>query len=131
MTLVLRVLIGLWGLLFSALAMRGILNPQFFSDQFGVVGAGAAINSVRADFGALFLVAGGAALWAALDPRKAKLCYVSAALFGTALAARALGQTMGDPSNASIQQAMLIEAVSVALLIFAARQLAPKGGSYV
>jgi hypothetical protein len=55
MTLLLRILVGLWGLGFGLLAVRGILDPNVFLTQFGFQAPGASINSIRSDFGAFFL----------------------------------------------------------------------------
>jgi hypothetical protein len=123
MTLLLRILVGLWGLGFGLLAVRGILDPNVFLTQFGFQAPGASINSIRSDFGAFFLVSAVAALWAACKPEKAKLLYVPAALFGTALAGRALGLVLGDPASDANNQAMLVEGISTALMLFAANRL--------
>ncbi len=123
MKLVLRILVGLWGLGFGLLAVRGILDPKVFLDQFGIEGPGASINTIRSDFGAFFLVSAVCALWGAAKPEKAKLLYVPAALFGTALFGRLIGLGLGDPASAANNQAMIIEGVSVLLMLFAARRL--------
>lgn len=126
MKLILRILVGLWGLGFGLLAVRGIFDPAVFVAQFGIQGPGASINTIRSDFGAFFLVSSLAAIWAAWKPEKAKLLYVPAALFGTALAGRTLGLMFGDPASAANHQAMIVEGISVALMLFAANRLAPK-----
>lgn len=126
MTLILRMLVGLWGLGFGLLAVRGILDPVVFVAQFGIQGPGASINTIRSDFGAFFLVSAAAALWGAWKPAQAKLLYVPAALFGTALIGRALGLMMGDPASDANNQAMMIEGISVALMLFAASRFGAK-----
>lgn len=126
MTLILRIMVGLWGLGFGLLAVRGILDPNVFLGQFGFEAPGASINSIRADFGAFFLVSAVGALWGAWKPEKAMLLYVPAALFGTALIGRLLGLAMGDPASDANNQAMLIEGISVALMLFAAKRLGAK-----
>lgn len=126
MTLILRILVGLWGLGFGLLAVRGILDPAVFVAQFGIQGPGASINTIRSDFGAFFLVSAVAALWGAWKPAQAKLLYVPAALFGTALIGRVLGLMMGDPASDANNQAMIIEGVSAALMLFAANRLGTK-----
>lgn len=126
MTVALRILIGLWGLAFGLLGLRGILDPSVFIAQFGVQGPGASINTIRADFGAFFLVSAAGALWTAWRPHDAKLLYIPAALFGMALVGRLLGLALGDPASAANHQAMMIEGISVALLLFAARRLSVK-----
>ena len=126
MTLILRIIVGLWGLGFGLLAVRGILDPNVFLAQFGFQGPGASINSIRSDFGAFFLVSAVGALWGAWQPTKAKLLYVPSALFGTALVGRFIGLIMGDPASDANNQAMLIEGISVALMLFAANRLGAK-----
>ena len=123
MNLVLRILVGLWGLGFGLLAVQGILDPKVFTTQFGIEAPGASINSVRSDFGAFFLVSAVCALWPAWKPEKAKLLYVPAALYGTALFGRRSGLGLGDPASAANNQAMIIEGVSMLLMLFAARKL--------
>jgi Domain of unknown function (DUF4345) len=126
MTLILRIIVGLWGLGFGLLAVRGILDPNVFLAQFGFQAPGASINSIRSDFGAFFLVSAVGALWGAWKPEKATLLYVPAALFGTALVGRLIGLIMGDPASDANNQAMLIEGISVALMLFAANRLRAK-----
>ena len=126
MTLILRIIVGLWGVGFGLLAVRGILDPNVFLAQFGFQAPGASINSIRSDFGAFFLVAAVGALWGAWQPSKATLLYVPAALFGTALLGRLIGLIMGDPASDANTQAMLIEGISVALMLFAANRLRAK-----
>lgn len=126
MNMILRILVGLWGLGFGLLAVRGILDPNVFLAQFGFQAPGASINSIRSDFGAFFLVSAVGALWGAWQPSKAKLLYVPAALFGTAVAGRLIGLAMGDPASDANNQAMIVEAISVALMLFAANRLGAK-----
>ena len=123
MTILIRALAGLWGLAFTALAAQGVLDPATFTEGFGVSAEGHSVNSLRADFGAFFLVAGLGAIWGAARPADAKALWVPAALFGAALLIRTLGLALGDPSHPQITQAMVIEAVSVLFLLFAARHL--------
>jgi hypothetical protein len=126
MNMILRILVGLWGFGFGLLAVRGILDPNVFLTQFGFQAPGASINSIRADFGAFFLVSAVGALWGAWQPSKAKLLYVPAALFGTALAGRVIGLAMGDPASDANNQAMIVEAISLGLMLFAANRLGAK-----
>ena len=126
MNVILRIAVGLWGLGFGLLAVRGLLDPNVFIAQFGFQGPGASINTIRADFGAFFLVSVVGALWGAWQPTKAKLLYVPAALFGTALLGRLLGLALGDPASDANNQAMIVEGISVALMLFAANRLGAK-----
>lgn len=123
MTLILRIIIGLWGIGFGLLALRGLIDPQVYVTQFGIEAKGASINTLRADFSAFFLVSAICAVWAAVKPEKAVLLYVPAALYGTALAGRLFGLAMGDPVASATTQAVTVEAISTLLLLFAARQL--------
>jgi hypothetical protein len=116
MTIALRIIISLWGLAFGLLAIRGLIDPQVYVDQFG-------INTLRADFSAFFLVSAACALYAAAKPEKAVLLYVPATLYGTALAGRLFGLAMGDPLAPATTQAITVEAVSMVLMLFAARRL--------
>jgi hypothetical protein len=97
MNLVLRILVGLWGLGFGLLAVQGIIDPKVFTTQFGIEAPGGSINSVRSDFGAFFLVSAVCALWAAWLTGKGKAALCPAALYGTALAGRLIGLGLGDP----------------------------------
>lgn len=126
MNIILRIIVGLWGLGFGMLAVRGMLDPNVFLAQFGFQAPGASINTIRADFGAFFLVSAIGALWGAWQPTKANPLYVPAALFGTALLGRLLGLVMGDPSSDTNNQAMIIEGISVDLMLFAANRLGAK-----
>ena len=127
MALALRALVALWGLFFGMMAVRGIVDPQFFTENFGVVGEGMARNALRADFGTFFLVSGVAALWAAIQPNRAQLLLVPATLFGTAFILRLFGVAMGDTANVP---AMVIEAVSVLLLFTAYKVLGRSAGAF-
>jgi Domain of unknown function (DUF4345) len=126
MNMILRIIVGLWGLGFGLLAVRGILDPNVFLAQFGFQAPGASINTIRADFGAFFLVSAVGALWGAWQPSKARLLYIPAVLFGTALAGRLIGLALGDPASDANNQAMIVEGISVALMLFAANRLAAK-----
>ena len=126
MNMILRIAVALWGVVFGLLAVRGILDPNIFLAQFGFQAPGASVNSIRADFGAFFLVPSVCALWGALQPTKAMLLYVPAAMFGTALLGRLLGLAMGDPASDANNQAMIFEGISVALMLFAANRLGAK-----
>ncbi|PKQ00889.1 MAG: hypothetical protein CVT74_01885 [Alphaproteobacteria bacterium HGW-Alphaproteobacteria-13] len=114
---ILRGAVLLWALLFAIVGVQGILNPATFAETFGIGIEGAAANSVRADMSAFFLVAAGGAAIGALVPGWTRALLVPAALYGTALVGRLLGAGLGDVVDSGIVQAMIIEALSVALLL--------------
>lgn len=114
---VLRGAVLLWAALFAIVGVQGILDPASFTDMFGIGIDGRAANTVRADLSAFFLVAAGGAAIGALAPGWTRALLVPAALYGTALLGRLLGAASGDLIDASIIQAMIIEALSVALMV--------------
>lgn len=113
---VLRGAVLLWAVFFSILGVQGVLDPHVFTDTFGIVVDGGAANTVRADLSSFFLVAAGGAAVGALVPGWTRALLVPAALYGTALVGRLIGAAMGDFVNPGIVQAMIIEALSVALM---------------
>lgn len=117
MNWVLRGAVLLWAAFFTILAVQGVLNPATFTDAFGIAIDGVAANTVRADLSAFFLVAAGGAAVGALIPGWLRALLVPAALYGTALVARLFGAAMGDLVDAAIVQAMIVEALTVALMI--------------
>ena len=114
---IVRGLLALWGIFFGWMGVSGLIDPQTLVDTFGVSGDAMAMNTIRADFSAFFLMAGGAACWAALRPEHAKVLLVPIAAFGLALGGRILGIMLGDPFAGSVRQSVVVEAVSVLLLI--------------
>ena len=114
---ILRGAVLLWALLFAIVGVQGILNPATFGETFGIGIEGTAANTVRADLSAFFLVAAGAAAIGALMRGWTHALLVPAALYGTALIGRLLGAGLGDAVDSGIVQAMIIEALSVALLL--------------
>lgn len=120
---ILRGAVLLWALLFVIVGVQGILDPATFTKTFGIGIEGTAANSVRADMSAFFLVAAGGAAIGALMPGRANALLVPAALYGTALLGRLVGAGLGDIVDSGIVQAMIIEALSVALMLGAWRVL--------
>lgn len=114
---IVRGLIALWGIFFGWIGVSGLIDPQTYVDTFGISGDTAAMNTIRADFSAFFLMSGGAACWAALRPEHAKVLLVPIAAFGLALAGRLLGLMLGDPFAGSVRQSIVVEAVSVLWLV--------------
>ncbi|MBL9069073.1 MAG: hypothetical protein JNM03_03700 [Sphingopyxis sp.] len=113
---VLRGAVLLWALFFLIVGARGLLDPASYTETFGIIVDGPATNTIRADLSSFFLVASGAAAIGALVPGWLRALLVPAALYGTALAGRLFGVASGDPVNSGIVQAMIIEALSVALM---------------
>lgn len=114
---VLRGAVVLWALLFTIIGVEGLLDPATYMARFAIGIDGVAANTVRADMSAFFLVAAGAAYVGALVPGWLRALLVPAALFGTALAGRLIGLAGGDVVSGDIFQAMIIEALSVALML--------------
>lgn len=114
---VLRGAVLLWALFFLIVGARGLLDPASYTETFGIIVDGPATNTIRADLSSFFLVASGAAAIGALVPGWLRALLVPAALYGTALAGRLFGAASGDPVNSGIVQAMIIEALSVALML--------------
>lgn len=127
MTMIVRGMLLLWAAAFGLLGLRGLIDPAVFTAQFGLIGDIArdpgAANTLRADFAAFFLVAAGGAVVGALRRGWARALWVPAALFGTACLCRALGLALGDTMSASVQTAMIVEALTAVLMIGAARLL--------
>lgn len=120
---ILRGILILWAAFFGLTGMQGLLSPEPYFELFGVTGGETGINTLRADLSAFFLVSAAGALIGALRPGASRALLVPAALFGTALAGRAVGVVLGDPLTAQITQAMIAEAISTALMLGAMWQL--------
>lgn len=121
---IIRGILLLWAAFFGYLGLTGLANPAVFTETFGVTGDASALNTVRADFAAFFIVSGACAAWGALRPEHARILLVPAMLFGAALIGRAVGVSLGDPLSDGVKQSMIVEALSVALLLGSARWLA-------
>lgn len=119
----LRGVLLLWAAFFGLVGAGELISPTPYFDMFGVTGSATAINAVRADLSAFFLVAAGGAIIGALRPGASRALLVPAALFGTAFLGRAVGLAVGDTINTAITQAMIAEALSVALMLGALWQL--------
>lgn len=120
-----RALLLLWAAFFALTGLQGLFGAEPYSALFGISGDATGINTVRADLSAFFLVAAGGAALGAWRPTTAQALWVPIALFGCALVGRAIGLALGDPLTSQITQAMVAEAVSVALLFLALRRLTP------
>lgn len=107
----------LWAAFFAIVGLRGVIDPASYSETFNFSITGVAINTLRADLSAFFIVASGAAVLGALLPGWVRALLVPAALFGTALVGRLIGAAMGDPTNWGIIQGMIVEALTVVLML--------------
>lgn len=123
---ILRGILILWAAFFGLTGIQGLLSSAPYFDLFGVTGGETGINTLRADLSAFFLVSAAGALIGALRPGASRALLMPAALFGTALVGRAIGLALGDPMTAEITQAMIAEAISVALMLGTMRQLSQK-----
>jgi len=113
-----RIIIALWGIIFFAIGVRTLFDPDAVMAQFMLSPiAEMGRSSIRADLGAFFMVAGGAALFG-LAPKQHHWLLTSLALLGIALLGRAIGLANGGLTP-QIADAMLVEAISCALLITA------------
>lgn len=110
-----RILTALWGIVFFAIGVRAMFDPDAMMAQFMLSPiAEMGRSSIRADLGGFFIVAGGAALFG-LAPKQHHWLLTSLALFGIAFLGRAVGLPKGGLTP-QITDAMLVEALSCALL---------------
>lgn len=119
----LRGVVLLWAALFMAVGLQGLFAAAPYLDLLGPLSSATGVNTARADLSAFFLVSAAFALIGVLRPGAARALLVPAALFGTALAGRAIGLMLGDEPTAAVVQAMVAEAISLALILVAARRL--------
>jgi|CXWL01.1.fsa_nt_gi hypothetical protein len=121
---IIRGVVALWAVYFGWTGLTGLSDPTSYHELLGVSGDVVGMNTIRADLSAFFILSAVMAGWAALRPELHRLLYIPAALFGLALAGRAVGVMMGDPFDGLIRFSMVAEAVSVLLLLGAQRWLA-------
>lgn len=114
---VLRGALLLWALLFLVIGGSGFLDPASYAQQFNFVIEGVAVNTLRADLSAFFLVSSVSAAIGALIPGWTRALFVPAALYGTALVGRLFGWFNGDVIDSNIVQAMIVEALTVLLML--------------
>lgn len=122
MRLVLRLLLGLVGLLALVLTARLWLNPDMAAAKLGVQATGPlGVATLRADLAGFFGVAGGLTLAGAIrsDARllTAPMLLIGAALTGRVVTVLAMGL------KPEMVAPMVIEAVLVVLLAFGSRTL--------
>ncbi len=123
MALLMKALVLLWAAFFAYTGVMGLIDPA----SYAAIGlpelVGAARNTVRADLSAFFLVSAGAAAVGVLSAGKAGWLHVPAALFACALLGRGIGVLLGDAMDDVVRTSMIAEAVSVMLLLLAARMI--------
>ena len=122
MRLILTALLFVSGLFFAAIGTGFLLNPVTAAADFGLTPAGVMGNaSLRADFTAFFVVAGGCMIWGGWK-RKGDPLLVSAALFGIAFVGRAINLAVLGGYDA-FWVPMLVEASAVILCLIGSRVL--------
>jgi energy-converting hydrogenase Eha subunit H len=115
---VVRGVVLLWAALFLLTGFQGLSAAAPYYDLAGPMLDPTGRNTIRADLSSFFLVAAVFAVIGAVRPASSRALLVPAALFGTALVGRLLGLVaFGDTITAAITQAMIAEAISVALLL--------------
>lgn len=113
-----RIIAGGFGLLFALIGARTLIDPGFIMAQFELGQPGLTGQSaIRADIGGFFLGGGLFALTALLPGRRHWLLG-GVTLLGLAFTGRAIG-VLAQGTTGKITEAMLVEAVSIALLLFA------------
>ncbi|MEZ5710361.1 MAG: DUF4345 family protein [Blastomonas sp.] len=118
MVWIIRILVVLYALLFGLMGIRGMLDPDSIMTQFMLMAPDQTGRSaIRADMGAFFIVSAAGALLG-LMPRQRHWLLVPVALFGLAFTGRAIGLAL-EGATQPITEAMLIEAISVGMLVFA------------
>ncbi len=113
-----RLLVALLGVIFVIIGIGTMLDPSTLMNDFGLVSPALdGRSAVRADMGAFFVCSGGFAL-ASLFPGQRHWLLGAIALFIVAFLGRLFGVFMESGSQGIIS-AMLIEAASIAILVFA------------
>jgi hypothetical protein len=120
---ILQVLVGLMALLFLGLALNFLFNPLGGAAQFAVQPEGIlGLNSIRGDFGGLFL--GGAILLiVGLLRREGAWLLAVAVLMGSIALGRLLGFVLDGFAGNNLP-AFILEVVFVAVLVQASRVFA-------
>ncbi len=118
MRLLVRLLLGLIGLLAFAIAAQFWLAPDRVAGQFGLTPVGSlGLASLRADLGGFFTVAGGFCLAAGVRNQAGYLT-APLALLSVALISRSL-TALTAPPDPGMTQPIVVEAVLVAILMTA------------
>lgn len=116
MSVIVRGLIGLLSLLYLSLAGQFLFTPLDAAANFAITPVGIqGMASLRADFGAYFLVTSGSMLWGAIANRPA-LYWVAIAILGLTFLGRGFSLIM-DGAGVGPYQPMAVEAVTTVLLL--------------
>ncbi|WP_135213245.1 DUF4345 family protein [Vitreimonas flagellata] len=122
MKLVLRIVLGLAGLVFVVMGLAFWANPATPAARLGIEAAGAlGTSSLRADMAAFFGVAGGLTLLAAVRAN-ARLLTAPLLMIAIALTGRII-TVIVDGYTPEMMQPMVIEAVLLALLAAGRRSI--------
>jgi uncharacterized protein DUF4345 len=120
MHLILRILIGLLGALYTVMGMAYLFQPldiaaSFFVEPIGIQG----LATLRADFSAFFLTTAIFALYAAVKNRPGALL-APLFLFAIALTGRFVGLALDGMEPTAIQP-MVVEAVTIVIFLLGYR----------
>ncbi len=122
MGLIIRLLVGVAGLLAVVIAIGFWINPDMLAVQFGVAPQGPlGFSTLRADFGALFAGTGVLAIAAAVR-NNARLLTAPLLLIGVGFAGRVLTIALSG-YDASMLQPMAVEVVLITLFAAGRRML--------
>ncbi|MFN2098940.1 DUF4345 family protein [Altererythrobacter sp. MF3-039] len=122
MRLILTGLIFAGGLMYLMLGIGFLLDPASSGADFGISANGEqGLSSIRADMTAFFIVAAGSMMIGAWR-RNGDLLLVAAALFAIALIGRIVSVVVDGGYDGAFMP-MTVEAVSVAVLLYASRVL--------
>ncbi|MXO65089.1 DUF4345 family protein [Altericroceibacterium endophyticum] len=130
MRLILTALIMIIGIFDCMLGIGFLILPMETARSFGLAAAhNGGLSTMRADMTAFFLVAGITMIWGAWK-RSGTVLLVPAALFLIALFGRLVSLFADGPYDGFLMP-MVIEAITVAIVLMAARMLPhrlPQGG---
>ncbi|MEL6877200.1 MAG: DUF4345 family protein [Pseudomonadota bacterium] len=122
MVLVLRAILLLGGLFFVLLGASFMLDPVVAGGDFGLQARNVqGLSTIRADFTAYFLVAGGCMIWGAWA-RNGDPLLVAAALMGVTFCGRAISVYV-DGVYDGFALPMIVEAVTTVLALIGSRLL--------
>lgn len=119
---IIRGVLAALGLLYCVMGAGFLFSPANAGADFGLLDLSTlGLASIRADFTAFFIVAGGCLLLGAIW-QKAQALYVTAALMGIALIGRFVNLAVIGPHEGWLQP-MIFEAVTVLAALLGSRML--------